>query len=351
MKIFIDIGHPAHVHYFKNFTKEFIRYGHQVFFSVRDKETSLDLIKELGFDYSERGKGGENIFTKIIKLPLINYKLLKYALKVGPDLFLSFASPYAAHVSTILKKPHISFDDTEHAVWAHKLYRPFTDVILSPSCYVGGLHKNQLLFESYMELCYLHPKYFTPDKSVLNDIGVDAEEKFVIVRFVSWNANHDVGQQGFTNIDKIKLIVELSKHCKVFISSEDMLPEELKKYNLKINPSRLHDVLSFATLYIGEGSTTATESSVLGIPAIFVNSLKLGYCMELEEKFGLMYNINETSKVLEKAIEILQTPYTREKYHDRRKKMLSEKINPTEFMIWFIENWPDSRQIHRYSKN
>ena len=44
-----------------------------------------------------------------------NFQLYKLAKYFEPDLFLSFASPYAGQVATILKKPHISFTDTEHA--------------------------------------------------------------------------------------------------------------------------------------------------------------------------------------------------------------------------------------------
>lgn len=345
MKLFIDIGHPAHVHYFKNFAQSLLDNGDEIFFTVRDKESTLELINDLDFNYSAKGRGGGNVITKLLKLPFTNFKVLREAIKFKPDLFLSFASPYAAHISKILRKPHISFDDTEHAVWSHFLYRPFSDVILSPSCYLGEKVKKQILFESYMELCYLHPNYFSANESILNKLGVKKEEKFTVLRFVAWNANHDIGQKGFTVNDKIKIVEELSEYCKVFISSEGELPDELKQFALKIKPSQFHDVLSYAKLYIGEGSTTATECAVLGTPAIYANSLKVGNCTELEERYGLVYNLKETDEVLKKATEILNDPDTSSKYALRRKKMLSEKIDPTQFIIWFVENWPESKNV------
>ncbi len=36
-------------------------------------------------------------------------------------------------------------------------------------------------------------------------------------------------------------------------------------------------LLAYATLFIGEGATMASECAVLGTPAIYVNSLQLGY--------------------------------------------------------------------------
>ena len=57
-----------------------------------------------------------------------------------------------------------------------------------------------------MELCYLHPNYFTPDPHVLNMLGVKRNEKYVILRFVSWDASHDIGQTGLDYGTKIKLV-------------------------------------------------------------------------------------------------------------------------------------------------
>lgn len=37
MKIFIDIGHPAHVHYFKIFIWLMHKNGHSIFISVRER--------------------------------------------------------------------------------------------------------------------------------------------------------------------------------------------------------------------------------------------------------------------------------------------------------------------------
>ncbi len=39
MKILVDIGHPAHVHLFKNMAHEMIKKGHEFFFTVREERT------------------------------------------------------------------------------------------------------------------------------------------------------------------------------------------------------------------------------------------------------------------------------------------------------------------------
>ena len=65
----------------------------------------------------------------------------------------------------------------------------------------------------------------------------------------------------------------LEKYGKVFITSEVTLPDHLKKYQITIPLEKLHDLLYFATLYFGEGSTTAAEAAMMGTPAVYVSSL------------------------------------------------------------------------------
>jgi hypothetical protein len=46
-----------------------------------------------------------------------------------------------------------------------------------------------------------------------------------------------------------------------------------------------------------------------------------------------------------KGAELLGTPGIEYKWQAKRQRMLSDKINVTEFLIWFVENWPESFKI------
>ncbi len=345
MRIFIDIGHPAHVHYFRNFIKIMEEKGHDFFISARDKEVAHTLLKYYGIKYSTRGKGRKGLFGKFVYLIEANYKLYKMAKKFNPDLFLSFGSAYTAQVSKLLGKPHIAFDDTEHAKFEHLLYVPFTDVILTPTCFSKSLGKKQILFDSYMELCYLNNKYYQPDLDIKEKLGLKPSESYVILRFVSWGASHDIGQSGLKNETKLKIIDLLKYKYKVFISSENQLPSDFIGYRLNIKPADLHTVLANAYLYIGEGSTTASECSVLGTPNIYINSLTVGYCKEQDEKYNLCFHLKNDEKVIELIHELLHKPNISEEWKIKKEKMLADKIDLTAFMVWFIENYPDSFKV------
>ena len=101
--------------------------------------------------------------------------------------------------------------------------------------------------------------------------------------------------------------MKLKNHAKVFISAENKIPNVLKQYKLNINPTEIHDVLSFADLFIGEGATMASESAIMGTPSIYVNSLTAG-TLEDQQKKGLLYIFNSSEGLVEKAIEILKIP-------------------------------------------
>lgn len=344
MKILVDIGHPAHIHYFKVCAKILMEKGHDFLFVVRERDSTIELIKASGFKYVSRGKGEKGLINKLLAFPKIDYKVYTIAKKFKPDMFLSFSSPYAAHVATLMRKPHIAFDDTEHAVFEHFMCRPFTDVVLSPSCYNAKLWRNQMLFSSFMELFYLHPNYFHPDKQVLNRIGVKEGEKYCVLRFISWDANHDVGQYGLSFRDKVELVKALDKKCRVFISSEVELNDELKPYRLSIHPQDLHSILYYADLYIGEGGTTASEAAVLGTPAIYINTLEAGLFDEEQER-GLLFHLKTLGDVVEKSCMILDNENSKQLFQERQQKLLNEKIDPTAFLVWFLENYPESKII------
>ena len=56
MRVLFDMGHPAHVHFFKNTIKNLKRDGHQVKITARNKEVTLALLKAYGLDYENRGE-------------------------------------------------------------------------------------------------------------------------------------------------------------------------------------------------------------------------------------------------------------------------------------------------------
>jgi predicted glycosyltransferase len=348
MRILIDIGHPAHVHYFKNFIDIMKRKNHQFLIVAKDKNVTHTLLAYYNIPFIKRRNYPKCIWGKLVQIPVTDLFVLRNALSFKPDILVGFSGTHISHVAWLMGRPSIVFDDTEHAKLAHASYRPFATHIITPSCFKKDMGEKQLRFNSYMELCALHPNYFESDGSIRKLLNLAEGEKYIILRFVLWSASHDIGHQGLSLETKKKVVKELVKYAKVFISSEGELPDDLKQYQIKIPPERVHDALAYASLYVGEGATMASECAMLGTPAIYVNSLSAG-TLEEQEEYGLLYGFRNSDGVLEKALELITLQDLREKWQARRRKMLLEKIDTTAFMVWFIENYPDSANIMKKS--
>lgn len=342
MRILIDIGHPAHVHYFKNFYKIMKMQGNDFLFISRNKEVTFELLKFYAIPYVSRGKGKTNFIGKLLYILYADFIILKNALKFKPDIFISFSSSYMGHVAFLLRKPNIIIDDTEHASLEHIMYKPFADVILTPDCFYKNMGKKQIKFNSFTELFYLHSDYFQKNDFILSKLGVQKGEKYAIVRFVSWGASHDFGQTGFSDSAKINIVESISKHYKVFITSESELPQKLQKYRIKIAPEEFHDAIAFSSLYVGEGATTASETAILGIPTLYINSIPLMGYLKKEQQAGLLFHFTDQHGVKEKAEEIITRLKTTFDFEQNAEKLLEDKINPTKFLTWFVTNYPNS---------
>ncbi|MCG2810714.1 MAG: DUF354 domain-containing protein [Candidatus Aminicenantes bacterium] len=343
MKILIDIGHPAHVHYFRNLADIFLKKGYKVLFTTRDKEVAIKLLDHYGFNYVNFGKPFKSRIGKIWGLFWFTWRLFVVALKFKPDMYLN-ATQYSAVVAWLLRKPHISLEDTFNFEQV-RLYMPFTNAVLTGSYPHPDLGKKEIRYDGYQELAYLHSKRYAPDPKILETLGFATDEKYVVLRFISWNASHDFGCKGLGFEEKKVLIAEIAKYAKIIISSEVDLPEFLKKYQLSIPPHLIHDVLAFATLYIGEGATMASECAMLGTPAIYINAQDVHTIREQETKYGLVFSYRDFDGVVEKALKLIKIPDLRNEFRLKKEKMISENIDLTAFLVWFVENYPSSKEI------
>jgi predicted glycosyltransferase len=276
-----------------------------------------------------------------------DFRLLNQARKFNPGIFLSFASPYAAQVSWILGKPHIVLDDTEHARFGHMFYKPFSEVFLNPDCFKKDFGSKQVHFKSFTELFYLHRNYYSPGKDVLSMLNIRSGEKYALLRFVSWEANHDIGHTGLSLAVKKQILTFLLDHgYKVFISSEsDKTDPFFRQYLITAPPECMHDVLNYCEMFISESGTMASEAAILGKPVIYVNSLPLMGYLEEQQKAGLLFHFNNSGKAFESVKALVKQYNLRETFQEKAKEILKNKIDPTLFLVWFVENYPGSVRI------
>lgn len=338
MRILVDITHPAHVHFFRNAIAVWQQNGHQVAVTARQKDITLNLLNEFRIPFAVLSSIGNHKLSLFKELAVRDFNLYRFCRKFRPDVLTAIGGVFAAHVGFAIRKPVVVWDDTEHAGISHKMTFPFATSIQTPSCYLKKLGDKQVFYAGCHELAYLHPNRFSPDREVVRSLGIDPDEKYAVVRLVSWQAHHDVGQSGFDKSSITDFIETISKKVKPYITSEIKLPDALEKYKLKIPFNKIHHVLAFADLCITEGATMASEAALLAVPAIYINTLSAGTILEFE-KYGLLHHITDTKRALEKSIEILSNRESKDLYRVLNKKYLADKIDVTQYIIATVENF------------
>lgn len=342
MNILINISHPAHVHVFKNFICKMKERGHNISIIAIDKDVAIDLLKIYGFDYSCIGSRKTSMIKSLLDIPLMDIKIYKIIKNFKPDIFVGFGSVYPTQIIKLFNKPSIIFDDDEYS---YRYYYLFASTICGFS---GFKIKGDKIIKinSYKELAYLHPNYFKPNDSIFESLGISKGDDFVLLRFVAWKAYHDISRHGFDLEAKRKLVKELSNHASVFISSESSLPKEFEKHAIAVSPERIHDLLYYAKMLVCDSQTMTTEAGVLGTPAIrcnsFVGNNDMLNFIELERKYGLIFNYSDPESAIEKAVELIKNANLKNIWMEKRDNLLKDKIDATSLMISLVENYPDS---------
>ncbi|RLE42912.1 hypothetical protein DRJ48_02435 [Candidatus Woesearchaeota archaeon] len=338
MRILIDIGHPGHVHFFKNFISEMKSKGHEILVIAKRKEVTYELLRAYRIPYVPYITHHKGILGKVGTYAIVIKKIYSICRTFKPDIALGIADFYLAQVCRALGIRCYIFDDTEHSKVEIALYKPFATRIITPACFMKNLGKKQVRYNGFHELAYLHPNYFSPDPTVLKQLGVKEREYFVL-RFVAWGAAHDVGKSGLSYADKYKIIEILKKRGKVFISSEKPLPRGMEGYRMAIPPEQMHDALYFTRMVISEGGTTATEAAVLGVPTVHITpTAKFSGVHNELKRYELKFffnNLNEAKPTIEM---MLKKQDIREIWQKKRAKLLKDKIDVTKWVMNFVES-------------
>ncbi len=343
MKALIDIGHPAHVHFFRNPVRILTEAGHQVVVTSRDKEMALELLDQFGVSHEPLSRhAGGGILSLAAELWRRDRALLKVVRRERPDIMAAIGGTFIAHVGRWTRIPSLAFYDTENATLQNAITYPLASRVLVPRCYNGWVpKKKEIRYDGYHELSYLHPKWFAPNRSIAESNGLDLDRPTFLIRIVAWKANHDIGERGWTPDLLHSVANKLSSTGKVLISAEGALPETLEPLRYTGRSSEIHHIMAFCRMFVGESATMASECAVLGVPAIYAAHTGRGYTDEQESRYGLATNLRDLDwSVMEKTIdELLSTPD--EEFKQRRQRLLSETVDVAPWVAGCISGYPD----------
>jgi hypothetical protein len=307
-KILFEVTHPKHFHQFKNLALS-LEANNEVLFLARKKDVVIDLLKVSSFNFIEYDLFGKTIFEKVkitLKVLIKYYKVIN---EYKPDIVLSRSSPYSTLLSIISPFKTVIFPDSEGVMLTSHFVAPLSDYVISPLNYEKNYGKKHYRLNGLFEETYLSNKYFSPDRTVLKKLNLNLKERFFLLRFVGWNANHDVNQYGFNIDQKRQLVNSLKNYGRIFISSENALEDEFEQYRISIHPKDIHHFLYFTSLYAGDSQSMATEAALLGVPSLrfnsFVGEKDMSNFKLLEQEYKLLYNFKSPESLINKAKELL----------------------------------------------
>lgn len=342
------MGHPAHFYLFRNLIYLFKKHQFDFVIVIKTKDILEQLCINEGFEYINvlPVYRKNNFFSFVLSYLKKYIRISKIILKHKPQVMVG-SEPSLTHLGKLFRIKSVIFceDDTAIIPRFAKIAYPFADAILAPiSCNLGKWEYKKSAYFGFQKLAYLHPSVFHPDRSLISEIG---EGDYFIIRLTELAAYHDDNIKGIQKELLSQIIHRLEKKGKVFITSEKTLTQDLLKYQLPIKPENIHHALYFAKMYIGDSQSMAVEAALLGTPGIRFNDFvgEIGVLNEIENVYGLSFafKTNDSLGLLNRIDSILKSESIQKEFKMNRQKLLSEKINVTDFYFWFLVNFPESK--------
>lgn len=352
MNILYYCAHPAQYHFFKNTVRNLLLDGHRILMLIKTKDILEDLLKEDGIEYINiQVQPRKNSKIAILFASFQRTaKVLQLARRFRADILIGTDSSIA-QAGWLLRKPAITTleDDYEIIKNLARLTFPFSsDVIVPTECSVGKYKNKKIAYEGFMKLAYLHPNEFTPDATVLHKYGISG--KYILIRLAKLSAHHDQGINGLsTNLVKNIISKAQEYGYSTYITSENVADEALTPYLLHIKYSDVHHILAYAGMMISDSQSMSVEAAMLGVPSIRFSDFagRISVLESLEHKYKMTFGVrtSEPERMMAIFNELITTEDIQKEFEERRKEMLTDKIDVTAFFTWFIENYPESRKI------
>lgn len=362
LRILVDVGHPAHVHFFRHPIAEWRRHGHEVRVTSRAKDVTVALLDALGLPHrtlTRVGRGTAGLGREWLRRTFrLRHELRAFRADVVTAIGGGFIAPAGRLAGLPGRRavPSVVFTDTEHVATDRVLTQPWATWIVTPDLFLRDYGPNHLRYRGLHELSYLAPGRFRPDPEVAGEAlrrrGRSPDDPFAVVRLVSWNAGHDAGHGGFSDAQRRALVERLSEHVTVFVTSEAELPPDLEPYRLRVPPDRFHALLAEARLAVGEGATVATEAALLGVPALYVSSLvgTMGNFTALEEA-GLVECHRDGEPGVERAVKWVRAPGRVDEWRRRRDRFLAGRVDVAQFASGLVERVAAGQPVRPWAES
>lgn len=342
LNVVVDCYHPANFLILKHPMRRLASEGHAVFWCLRKKDVLEDLVRAENVPYTVLTKPRTGNLGRIAELIEHDYGVWREVIRNKARLAIG-ASVSVSHAACLVPgTDSIVFNDDDASVVGPfvKLSYPFATWVVTPDCMPENHGPHHVTHSSYHALSYLHPKYFEADEAVLNDLEIDKSKRLFLLRFVSFSAFHDTRAYSLSFDEKLMLVHFLQKYGRVLISCEGPYPKEFEPMIFRADPSKMHSLLAYCDLVVGDSQTMTAEAAVLGVPSVRCNTFvgKISYLEELEHRYDLTYGYqpHAFTEAFTKIQTLVTTENLREIWQKKRMVMLEDKLPLADWIYHFI---------------
>ncbi len=327
-RILVDVCHPVWVHFFRNAIERWRSEGCEVIVAGREKDCLVDLLVAYDIPHEVLTSAGNRGLVKLAwEMVERDWKLLRLIRKFKPDVIVTANGACAAQAGWLARVPVVLFADGELATIENRLGHPFAKVICRSAFEGTNESAKTRTYNSFPQLAYLRPDRFRPEPDALREAGIDPDEPYSLLRLVAWTANHDTHISGIP--DPVKLVHELEKETRVFISHERELPPEIADRSMKIPPHLYLQLIYHAQILLAEGGNVM-EAGVLGTPNLFMVSanFKLWDNMIAE---GVIRKVDTQDELTAGALEILRDENAKPAWRERAQAFANKYDDLSDF--------------------
>ena len=282
MRVWVDCTAAAHPVVLRPIIERLRVAGHDVDVTAREYGQTVGLLERLGIEHEVIGRhGGAGTAAKGIALARRSGALIRWARPRRFDLAVAHGSVDLAVVSSLLRVPSVQMQDYEHAGLQRQLAFRAARRVLVPDAisveamgHAGAAERKLVRYPGLKEDYYLAD--FTPDASVLDDLGVSRDAILAVVRpppeTSAYHAPNALYDSVLDRLDAEPAAVA------VLIPRTEGQAQEARRRSL-IVPERAIDaqsLIAFADLVVSAGGTMNREAVALGTPVYTIFSGKMG---------------------------------------------------------------------------
>ncbi len=270
-----DLDNSPHVLIFKNIFKELGKRGLDYLITARDFAQTRSLLELFKIKHFLIGKyGGKSKVKKVINLLERVYSLKKFIKNYNVKLAISHGSRAQTLAAYLSKIPSVVMSDYEHTEFY--IFNTFAKYLMFPSIIpknvlreAGIDIKKVIFYNGFKENLYLDD--FVPDANFRNELGVDYNTTFIIIRppALTSNYHNSNSEKIFLSLlNRLKyekntftLLLPRTEYDKNFIINHNLLSE-----NIMIS-DRVYDGLQLiysADIVFSGGGTMNREAALLG---------------------------------------------------------------------------------------